>query len=199
MNEEEIMREADFNSLLSTLSNMKQTVNSNVFIVGPIDNEKAQQALAEIHAIESSGSALLNLVLSTPGGETDAALSIYDALLTSSIPSIACCTYGECKSAGVLLLQAADYRMAGPNTRFLIHKGSLEFAGSMNDLEIHQKEFDVFTKTYRDAILSRTKLTAKKLDRMHKSETFFGAEDAKRMGFIDKILPARKFLKKTRK
>jgi ATP-dependent Clp protease protease subunit len=90
---------------------------------------------------------MLNLVITSPGGELSAAFAIIDAMRGSAIP-IRTIGLGEIASAGLMIFIAGTKgtRLLTPNTSILSHQYSWGAFGKEHELFATVKQFDLTTK-----------------------------------------------------
>lgn len=128
----------------------------------------------------------INLIINTMGGNVYQAMAMYDAIKSSPCEIIATAT-GALMSSGTLIIQAADVRMATPNTTFMIHNGSDSYDGETINFE----RWAEFSKTMRsrfyDIYAERSGLDKAYWRRKCVSDTIFTAEQALREKLIDGI------------
>jgi len=90
---------------------------------------------------------LLNLIITSPGGDLNAAFAIIDTMRGSAIP-IRTIGLGQIASAGLMIFIAGEKgkRLLTPNTSILSHQYSLGAFGKEHELFATVKEFDLTTK-----------------------------------------------------
>jgi hypothetical protein len=76
-----------------------------------------------MHVLESKNTTQeITIIMNNPGGDPYHGMAIYDVIRMSACP----CTikvYGYAMSMGSIILQAADYRIMMPNSKFMMHYG----------------------------------------------------------------------------
>jgi ATP-dependent Clp protease protease subunit len=90
---------------------------------------------------------LLNLIITSPGGDLNAAFAIIDTMRGSAIP-IRTIGLGQIASAGLMIFIAGTKgkRLLTPNTSILSHQYSWGAFGKEHELFATVKEFDLTTK-----------------------------------------------------
>jgi ATP-dependent Clp protease protease subunit len=90
---------------------------------------------------------LLNLIITSPGGDLNAAFAIIDTMRGSAIP-IRTIGLGQIASAGLMIFIAGEKgkRLLTPNTSILSHQYSWGAFGKEHELFATVKEFDLTTK-----------------------------------------------------
>lgn len=90
---------------------------------------------------------LLNLIITSPGGDLNASFALIDVMRGSAIP-IRTIGLGQIASAGLMIFIAGHkgYRILTPNTSILSHQYSWGAFGKEHELFATVKEFDLTTK-----------------------------------------------------
>jgi ATP-dependent Clp protease protease subunit len=90
---------------------------------------------------------LLNLIITSPGGDLSAAFAVIDAMRGSAIP-IRTIGLGQIASAGLMIFIAGskENRILTPNTSILSHQYAWGAIGKEHELFATVKEFDLTTK-----------------------------------------------------
>jgi ATP-dependent Clp protease protease subunit len=128
----------------------------------------------------------IDFLLNTPGGSVTDGMMLYDfMLMLRAAPRnhhITVTTLGEAASMGSILLQAADWRVAGPDARILIHAPR---GGTIHDLT---KLWDLLAR--RLVARKTCKMTVDQLKKKVEEVTdwWIPADEAKALGFIDDII-----------
>lgn len=88
-----------------------------------VDGFMAGYFIKGMHVLESkSKTQEITIIMNNPGGDAYHGMAIYDFIRMTLCP----CTikvYGYAMSMGSIILQAADYRVMMPNSRFMMHYG----------------------------------------------------------------------------
>jgi ATP-dependent Clp protease protease subunit len=89
---------------------------------------------------------LMNLIITSPGGDLNAAFSLIDVMRGSAIP-IRTIGLGQIASAGLLIFIAGKkgQRILTPNTSILSHQYTWGSFGKEHELMAQVKEFDLIT------------------------------------------------------
>lgn len=155
---------------------------------GSIDSQSFAQFISQLRHIEAQHPEFIHIILNSSGGDIYSALAIYDAIMECKIP-ISIKAYGQCMSAAILILQAADIRISSPNCSFMMHYGTTGYQGNTVDFQKWG------TESYRVgaqmvSILSerfRGQNKARRIQKMLESDTILSPKQAKKLGLIDKI------------
>jgi len=134
----------------------------------------------------------IELYISTPGGNADDMLSLYDMMrVTKEICEIHTVGIGKVMSAGVLILAAGTKgkRRIGKNCRVMIHSVIGGSAGSFHSLENEMAEIRHVQETYIKLLADETNMTVSQLKRMinKKVNVYLSAEEAVKLGIADEV------------
>lgn len=151
----------------------------------------------------------LNILLTTAGGDTAAALAIHDTIraLAASGVKITVVVLGECLSAGVVVLMAAqpDCRFATQNARFMVHptahscdRGYVPVDPYITDPALidviaqatclRYKEAHELQEAYLRTLVAHSKLDDRRARELKAATTYFGVKTAVEYGFIASVL-----------
>lgn len=129
------------------------------------------------------------IYLTTYGGDVYEAFGYYDIISSSScLVEVRC--LGYCMSAGTIILQAADTRVAYANTSFMIHDISVTLDEDIEakKLKLEEEEISRLKSKMKDIYLSKSKLNMKTLDKLLAQDSLFDSTTAKKYGLIDEII-----------
>lgn len=134
----------------------------------------------------------IELYISTPGGNADDMLSLYDMMrVTKDICEVHTIGLGKVMSAGVLILAAGTKgkRRIGKNCRVMIHSVIGGSAGSFHNLENEMQEIRHIQETYIKLLADETNMTIPQLKRMinKKVNVYLSAEEAVKLGIADEV------------
>lgn len=147
-------------------------------LIGPVNDEMVKHVIRSTPMLNKNA----NIILNTPGGDLYAGLAIYDWIRQESSNSYIIGT-GAVMSAGMFILQAAQYRVATPNAQFLIHYGE-ENITSLPEVR-HAKDMSDLTI---EILTERSHLTRRQILKFYEKETYFDAIKALEYGLIDDIV-----------
>jgi ATP-dependent Clp protease protease subunit len=133
---------------------------------------------------------LLNLIITSPGGDLNAAFAIIDTMRGSAIP-IRTIGLGQIASAGLMVFIAGskDQRILTPNTSILSHQYSWGAVGKEHELFATVKEFDLTTKKMISHYKKCTGLNEKKIRDvlLPPQDVWLTPQEAKELGICDAI------------
>lgn len=133
---------------------------------------------------------MLNLIVTSPGGDLNAAFALVDTMRGSAIP-IRTIGLGQIASAGLMIFIAGDkgQRILTPNTSILSHQYSWGAFGKEHELFAQIKEFDLTTKRM---IAHYTKCTGLNEDKIREvllppQDIWLSSHEAKKLGLCDYV------------
>lgn len=133
---------------------------------------------------------MLNLIITSPGGDLNAAFALIDVMRGSAIP-IRTIGLGQIASAGLMIFIAGDkgQRILTPNTSILSHQYSWGAIGKEHELFATIKEFDLTTKRM---IAHYKKCTGLKEEQIREvllppQDVWLSALEAKKLGLCDDV------------
>jgi ATP-dependent Clp protease protease subunit len=133
---------------------------------------------------------MMNMIITSPGGDLNAAFALVDAMRGSSIP-IRTIGLGQVASAGLMIFIAGTngQRILTPNTSILSHQYSWGAFGKEHELFAQIKEFDLTTKRM---IAHYKKCTGLKEEQIREyllppQDIWLSALEAKKLGICDDV------------
>ena len=133
---------------------------------------------------------LLNLIVTSPGGDLNAAFALIDTMRGSAIP-IRTIGLGQIASAGLMIFIAGDKgkRILTPNTSILSHQYSWGAFGKEHELFATVKEFDLTTKKMIQHYKKCTGLSEAKIREilLPPQDMWLSPQEAKKLGLCDEV------------
>jgi len=133
---------------------------------------------------------LLNLIITSPGGDLNAAFALVDTMRGSSIP-IRTIGLGQIASAGLMIFISgtSGHRILTPNTSILSHQYSWGAFGKEHELFAQIKEFDLTTKRMIAHYKKCTGLSDDKIREvlLPPQDVWLSAAEAKKLGICDDV------------
>ena len=133
---------------------------------------------------------LLNLIITSPGGDLNAAFALIDTMRGSAIP-IRTIGLGQIASAGLMIFIAGDkgHRLLTPNTSILSPQSSWGALCKEHELFATVKEFDLTTKKMIAHYKKCTGLNEKQIREMllPPQDIWLSANEAKKLGLCDDV------------
>ena len=160
-----------------------------------ICEQSVTKALRELSVLERGKVKAITLLISSPGGGAYPSFALYDKLmaLRKKGTKITAIVEGWAASAAaMIILQAADFRYARPNARFLLHEirrwvfFSVE---TTSDMEDQVEEMKAIERQIVKVLAKKCKKSQGDILRLiRRKEVWMSARESKTFGLIDKIL-----------
>jgi len=133
---------------------------------------------------------LLNLVITSPGGDLNAAFAVIDTMRGSAIP-VRTIGLGQIASAGLMIFIAGakGKRILTPNTSILSHQYTWGAFGKEHELFATVKEFDLTTKKMIAHYKKCTGLSEAKIREilLPPQDMWLSPLEAKKLGICDDV------------
>lgn len=129
----------------------------------------------------------IKIFIDSPGGDVTFMFSIINLIDISKTP-VWTINYCTAFSAAAEILAAGHKRFAFPGTHVMLHNGSAQFGGQVDQLESMKKYFDTISKKANVHLLERTKIDPKKLKKKAVVDWFMDENEALNNGVIDEII-----------
>ncbi len=161
-----------------------------IYLMGDIDELKSEAFIKSLLELELQDPTKdIVVIIDSYGGYVDSMWAMQDAMSLVSCKVHTLCI-GKAMSCGQMMLIGGSNgcRYATPNSRIMMHEISSWAHGKVSDIQNYTQEATRLDKQFRKFIVSKTKMTAKQLDDSMKHDFYMSAQEAKRLGFIDKII-----------
>ena len=165
-------------------------MNRIVFLRGEIDSAMADGFLSQLLFLSQEPEKPVTIYINSPGGEVNAGLMIYDAIVGSKMKITMICT-GKAASMGALLLAGGQKgrRLILPHSKVMIHEPLIAngLGGSATSIK-NISESILATKEITNTILA--KHTGKTLEEINEAtgyDHYMNAKEAIEFGICDKI------------
>jgi len=133
---------------------------------------------------------MLNLIITSPGGDLNAAFALIDVMRGSAVP-VRTIGLGQIASAGLMIFIAGDkgHRILTPNTSILSHQYSWGAFGKEHELFATVKEFDLTTKKMIAHYKKCTGLSEAKIREilLPPQDMWLSPQEAKKLGLCDEV------------
>jgi ATP-dependent Clp protease protease subunit len=166
-------------------------LRDRVVIIGaPIDSQVANVFIAQLLFLDyEDPDREIKVYINSPGGEVYAGLGMYDTMqMVKADVSTVCMGLAASMAAVLLMAGSSGKRYALPNSRILIHQGSVGFSGNVPDIDIHARETINLVTRCVEIMAQHTGQPFDRIKRDTERDYFMDAEDAKAYGIIDEIL-----------
>jgi len=165
-----------------------------VFLGGPIDDHMANLIVAQLLFLQSEDPKKeISLYINSPGGSIHAGMAIIDTMqyIKNDISTV-CVGIAASMGAVILSCGTKGKRYALPNSEVMIHQPHGGSEGQATDIEISAKHI-IRMRTVLNKILARnTGQTFSKIEKDVDRDFFMDAEEAKKYGLVDQVLPVKK-------
>lgn len=160
-----------------------------------VDYVMASYTIKGLHVLDNAGNRSepkpINIIMNNPGGDDYHGLAIYDAI-KSCQNEVIVKVYGHAMSMGSIILQAADERVLSPNSKVMLHYGSISFEGHSKNLERIAEENAKMNLWMEDLYLEmikkkHPKFNRKRLRDLIKYDYFLSATEAVDLGLADRV------------
>ena len=132
----------------------------------------------------------LNIIITSPGGDLNAAFAIIDTMKGSAIP-IRTIGLGQIASAGLMIFLAGSkgQRVLTPNTSILSHQYTWGAFGKEHELFATVKEYDLTTKKVVEHYKKTTGLAEKKIREvlLPPQDVWLSPNEAKKLKICDDV------------
>jgi ATP-dependent Clp protease, protease subunit len=174
---------------LPSLTSRQLYAARTVLIFGEVTTALAESVSAQLLALAAAGSEPIRVLLHSPGGHVEAGDTIHDVIRFAG-PIVRIVASGWVASAGALIFAAAPhpYRLALPNTRFLLHQPLGGMGGPATDVEIEARQIllmrERLNRIFADATGQPYDKLLKDTDRNH----WLSAAEAQSYGLVSRII-----------
>ena len=162
-----------------------------VHIFGMINAQTAEETFEVIRILEKeSRTEPIDVFIYSPGGELDAGMLVYDALVNCAAPVRTWCTGAACSVAALLVCAGKDGRYIFPHSRMLLHEpyASGEFCGlQADDLKRTASRLTDERELLTELLAKHTGRSKRIIRRAIAYDHFFNAEEAVKFGLADEI------------
>jgi len=129
----------------------------------------------------------ITVFINSPGGDTHTALGIYD-LLNKSDRIIIGVVSGIAHSGASLILQGCKKRIMTTNSRLMLHKSTVQVAGSVENTQAALDTFRALDEKYYEIYAARAGDKADHIAEMANKDKYFDTSAALAAKLIDEIL-----------
>jgi ATP-dependent Clp protease protease subunit len=175
------------------IEDAKEIESRKLYLFGEITEETTKEFLPIFLTLAEESKDPIEVILNSPGGQLDQALAIYDAMRMIENEVIVL-VLGVCASAANIVLLGADERLTTKNSEFMLHEPRTMFeVRNSGDHRTAVKQYEKAVKVIEGILTSRSNLNAKTLQKyINLTDCYFDSEEAKRIGFIHRIIGEKK-------
>ena len=158
-----------------------------------VNDWSAEQIIKGLFLLDQINNNQITIIWNSHGGDWDAGIAIYEYIRTLKSPVKMIC-YSRCRSMGSVIMQACKTRVLSKYTRFMIHYGTDSSEEKhAKDLEKYVDEGKKLNRMMEDIYLKRIKekhprFTKKELSEKMKYDWYMSADEALKLGLIDKVI-----------
>jgi ATP-dependent Clp protease, protease subunit len=162
-----------------------------VFLKGPLEDDIADNLVAQLLALDAESDADITLYINSPGGIITGMFALYDAMhLIRSRVNTRC--FGLAASAGAFLLATGTgTRSATSNARIMIHQPLGGARGTARDIEIQARNIVWMRERINEILADRTGKSLEQIGIDTDRDNWMTAEEAVAYGLIDEVVPPR--------
>lgn len=161
-----------------------------LYLRGPIQDDVADQIVAQLLALDAAGDDDITLYINSPGGAITGMFALHDTIqLLESRVSTRC--VGLAASAGAFLLTTGTgVRSASENSRIMIHQPLGGARGTARDIEIQAQNIVWMRERINQILAERTGQSIEQIRIDTDRDFWMTAQEAKEYGIIDTVLDA---------
>jgi ATP-dependent Clp protease protease subunit len=166
-------------------------LRDRVIILGSeIDSQVANLVIAQLLFLDyEDPDREIRLYINSPGGEVYAGLGMYDTMqMVRADVSTVCMGLAASMAAVLLMAGTRGKRYALPNSRVLIHQGSVGFSGNIRDVDIQARETINLVTRCVEIMAQHSGQPFDRIKRDTERDYFMGADEAREYGIIDEVL-----------
>jgi ATP-dependent protease ClpP protease subunit len=188
---EESVSERKDSSILTPTSNeiyfYDDVTRQSIFNLNKQINDVSKTLSILQNQYNLSTNPIINLYVSSDGGEVFPALSSVDRIKNSKIP-VDTYVEGLVASAATLISVVGHRRYISKNAFLLIHEVRSEFWGNFSEFQDENKNMELLMRCIKKIYLEHTKLKDNELSDILKHDIYLDANDALKYGLVDEII-----------
>ena len=180
---------------LDELIELNEIEKGNLYLISEIDNDVTYYIIGRLSAMLDIGIKDIKLYINSPGGEIFPALALYDRInylrKTENIKVTSIVEGEACSAASMIVMQAANLRLAMENSRLMIHEPYEFIVDGLTVTKYRDKgkEMERVTKTVLEILGRRCNKSIEEIHLLIKNtDVFMTVQEALRFGIIDGIL-----------
>ncbi len=173
----------------------KMMETRTILLSGEVNKELAEKVIRQLLLLEAAGDEPIKVFIDSPGGDVDAGFAIFD-MMRFVKPDVYTIGMGLVASAGALILLASpkEFRIALPNSHYLIHQPLSGIRGVATEIEIHARELEKLRKKLNKLISAETGQDISKVEKDTDRDYWMNAEEALSYGLVSRVVTERKDL-----
>lgn len=170
--------------------NLADENEANIDIFGAIGSSLFNEGITKElinEKLNSISAPVINLNISSLGGNVEDALVIYD-ILRKKPAKIKANLMGFVASAGTIIAMAGDTIEMSQNSQFLVHQVHTMVDGNSADLREAANELDKIDEILLNIYQKKTGKNKLSVKSLMKEDRWLSAQEAKDFGFIDNVI-----------
>ena len=160
-----------------------------IILNGEIDDNNANNVVAELLYLDSINHSDINLYINSPGGSITAGMAIYDTMnfIKSNVSTIC---IGMAASMAAFLLSSGEKgkRFCLENSEVMIHQPLGGASGQATEIKIAAERILKLKKKLNNILSKNTSQDIKKIETDTERDYFMDSTEALGYGIVDKIL-----------
>ena len=166
-----------------------------VFLNGEVNDQVSNSICAQLLFLEAEDpDADINFYINSPGGTVTSGMAMYDTMQYIK-PDVSTIVMGQAASMGSFLAQAGaeGKRFLLPYSRTMIHQPLGGASGQASDIQIRANEIMRIKQELTELYVKHNSKgkSYEEFESAMDRDNFMSAEDAKKMGLVDKVVSER--------
>ena len=158
-------------------------------VFGQITNEMANDFIRKMRCLVKESDEPITVLINSQGGEVQAGLSMYDAIVGAGVTVNTVCT-GMAFSMGAVLMVVGNKRLMLPHSKYMLHEPLAmgEQVASASTISERAKSILEVKELLNQIIAKYAKKTLKEINKVTSKDTYFTAEEAVEFGLADNVV-----------
>ena len=161
-----------------------------LFLRGPIEDDRADELVAQLLALEAANHDPITLYIDSPGGSMTGMFAVYDAMQLLAPTVDTTCLGLAASAASFLLCTGTGVRRSGPNARIMIHQPLGQVQGPSEDIQIQARNILDLRDRMEQIMAERTGKAQEQIHADMQRDRWLSAEQAREYGLIDEVREA---------
>ncbi len=163
-----------------------------IFLGTEVDDDIANKLCAQILLLSAEDPTRdISLYINSPGGSVTAGMAIYDTMQFAAC-DVATYGMGLAASMGQFLLTAGakGKRYALPHARIMMHQPSGGIGGRASEIQTQAEQILLLKQQLAELTSEHTGQSVQRVSEDADRDRWFTAEEARRYGFVDHVVPS---------
>ena len=161
-----------------------------LFLRGPLEDDRADELVAQLLALEAASHDPITLYIDSPGGSMTGMFAVYDTLQLLAPTVDTTCLGLAASAAAFLLCTGTGTRRAGQNARIMIHQPLSAVQGPSEDIQIQARNLLDLRDRMEQIMAERTGRSQEQIHTDTLRDRWLSAEQAREYGLIDEVRKA---------